>query len=303
MSKLYHVCLSAGNEVMYRSDEDYIRGFNCLAIAIHRTGSKLLADSFMSTHNHSCVVTDCLKDLVHYHRAAYSRYFNRKYHRRGPLGERYPFTIDIIGVYHRIAALSYTLRNALHHGVSPTPFGYAHNSSNVIFQKELGKSVTTDLLPGNKFYHYLPDKSEVPEHYKMSSSGLLLRESVIDIPQVEYFYNTPRNFLFYMNRISGEEWQKEQENEGGTAYTVETIEQGVITSDISAMLKCEYGRENYRRLSDIQVCKLIDNEILPRYGVQSVYQLSAKAKIQIANELWNKYHVSRDKIERCLVMQ
>lgn len=183
------------------------------------------------------------------------------------------------------------------------PFGYAHNSSNVIFQKELGKAVTTDLLPGNKFYHYLPDKSEVPEHYKMSSSGLLLRESVIDIPQVEYFYNTPRNFLFYMNRISGEEWQKEQENEGGTAYTVETIEQGVITSDISAMLKCEYGRENYRRLSDIQVCELIDNEILSRYGVQSVYQLSTKAKIQIANELWNKYHISRDKIERCLVMQ
>lgn len=302
MSKLFHVCLSAGNEVMYRSEEDYIRGFNCFAVALHKTGSALLADSFMSTHHHACVVTDNLKDLVHHHRAAYSRYFNRKYHRRGQLGERDPFTIDVVGVYHRLAALSYTLRNALHHGVSPTPFGYPHNSANVIFQKDLGKSSPADLLPKNKFYHYLPDKAEVPEHYKMHSSGLLLRETVIDVQQVEYFYNSPRNFLFYMNRISGEEWEKEQEKEGGAAYTIGSIEQGVRTPDVASMLKCEYGRENYRRLSDIQVCELIDNEILPLYGVKSVYQLSSKAKIQIANELWSRYRIGRDRIERCLVM-
>lgn len=300
MSKLYHLCISAGNEVMHRSQEDYIRDFNCFAIALHRTGSKLLADSFMSTHHHSCVVTDSLKDLVYYHRTAYTRYFNRKYHRKGRLGERIPFITDVVGVYHRLAALSYTLRNALHHGISPTPFGYPHNSANVIFQKELGKSSPVDLLPRNKFYHYLPDKAEVPEHYIMSSSGLLLRESVIDVQQVEYFYNSPRNFLFYMNRISGEEWEKEQEKEGGAAYTIESIENGVRTPDISSMLKCEHGRENYRGMSDILVCELIDNEIIPRYGVESVYQLSYKVKIEIANELWSRYHISRDRIKRCL---
>ena len=303
MKKTYHLCLSAGDEILFRDLEDYNRGFNCFALALYKTDSIGLVESFMSTHTHQMVQTSFPKDFMYAFRHPYAKYFNHKYQRKGKLGENSHFTMEVVGYNHMVAAASYVLRNALHHGVSPTPFGYAHNSSNVIFQKELGKAVTTDLLPGNKFYHYLPDKSEVPEHYKMSSSGLLLRESVIDIPQVEYFYNTPRNFLFYMNRTSGEEWQKEQENEGGTAYTVETIEQGVITSDISAMLKCEYGRENYRRLSDIQVCELIDNEILSRYGVQSVYQLSTKAKIQIANELWNKYHISRDKIERCLVMQ
>ena len=213
-----------------------------------------------------------------------------------------PFVIDVVGVYHRLAALSYTLRNALHHGVSPTPFAYPFNSSNAIFRRELGKSPVTDFLPRNKFYHTLPDKAEIPEHYKMDKSGLLLRESVIDVEQVEYIYSSPRNYLFYMNRISGEEWMKEQLREEGEAVTLEKIESGVRMNDVSSMLRNEFGRENYRVLSDLQLCTLVDEHILPEYGVQSVYHLNSKAKMNIANLLWQKYRVSRDKIERCLVI-
>ena len=287
---------------MFRSEEDFIRGFNSYAVALARTGSTGLADSFMSNHFHACVETDDIRKLIYHYRTCYSRYFNKKYFRHGGLGEEVPFVIDVVGVYHRLAALSYTLRNALHHGVSPTPFAYPYNSSNAIFRKELGKSPVTELLPRNKFYHTLPDKAEIPEGYKMDKNGLLLRESVIDVQQVEYFYNTPRNYLFYMNRISGEEWDKEQQKEGGAPFNLEKIESGVRMNDISSMLRNEYGRENYRILSDLQLCRLIDDRILPGYGVQSVYQLDSRSKKDIANMIWQKYHVSRDKIERCLVM-
>ena len=287
---------------MFRSEMDYIRGFNCYAVALARTGSIGLVDSLMSNHFHGCVETDDIRKLIYYHRASYSRYFNKKYCRHGALGEEVPFVIEVVGVYHRLAALSYTLRNALHHGVSPTPFAYPFNSSNAIFREELGKSPVTDLLPRNKFYHTLPDKAEIPYHYRMDKSGLLLRESVIDVQQVEYFYNTPRNYLFYMNRLSGEEWEKEQQKEGGEIFTLQRIESGVRMNDISSMLRNESGRENYRVLSDLQLCNLIDEHILPQHGVRSVYQLDSRSKIDIANHLWQKYRVSRDKIERCLVM-
>ena len=302
MKKLYHFCISAGNEVMFRSEMDYIRGFNSFAVALARTGSIGLVESFMSTHFHGCVVTDNIGKLIYHHRASYSRYFNNKYFRHGPLGEQVPFFIEVVGVFHRLAALSYTLRNALHHGVSPTPFAYPFNSSNAIFRTELGKPQVTDLLPRNKFYHTLPDKAEIPEHYKMDKSGLLLRESVLDVRQVEYFYNTPRNYLFYMNRLSGEEWEKEQMKEEGEIFTLETIESGVRMNDISSMLRSEHGRENYGIMSDLQLCKLIDEHILPEYGVQSVYQLDSRYRKDIANGLWQKYRLSRDKIERCLVL-
>ena len=253
---------------MYRSEADFIRAFNCYAVALYRTDSSSLADSFMSNHFHACVETDKIKELIYHYRTAYSRYFNRK--------------------YHRLAALSYKKRNALHHGVAATPFAYPYNSANAIFRMEL--------------YRFLPDKADVPAHYKMNRKGLLLRESVMDIQQVEYFYNTPRNYMFYMNRISGEEWEQEQEKEGGRVLNLSQIESGVKMNDLSSMLKNEYGRRNYTSLSDIGLCEMIDSEILPLYGVQSVYQLDEDSKNRIANHLYMNYHVHGDRIGRCLVL-
>lgn len=302
MRKLYHFCLSAGNEVMFRSDEDYIRGFNCYAVAVARTGSVALVDSFMSNHFHGCALTDDIRELCYHYRSAYSRYFNRKYSRRGPLGEAVPFIIDVVGVYHRLAALSYVLRNPLHHGVAPTPFAYSHNSANAIFRTELGKQPVADLLPRRKFYHTLPDKAEIPQCYKMDRNGLILRESVIDVQQVEYMYGTPRNYLYYMNRISGEEWVKEQLKDGASALGLDEIESGVRMQDVPAMLKNEFGRGDYSAMTDIRLCKLIDNEILPQYDTSSVYLLDEKTKHKIANDLWQQYRLSKEKIVRCLVL-
>ena len=302
MKKLYHFCISAGDEVMFRSQEDFTRAFNCYAYAISQTESNALADSFMSNHFHACAESADIRDLIFHYRASYSRYFNRKYMRRGALGERMPYIIDVVGVYHRLAALSYTLRNAVHHGVSPTPFAYQHNSSNAIFRKELGKDNLIELLPRHKYHMFLPDKVSVPDHYVMSKSGLLLRETVIDVQQVEYIYGSPRNYIYYMNRITGEEWEREQLKDGGTILTLSDIETGVSMNELSAMLRNEHARENYGAISDMRLCEIIDNEILPQYGVLSVYHLSEKAKCKIANDLWSRFRVSKDMLKRCLVM-
>ena len=57
MKKTFHLCLSAGDEVMFRDLEDYHRGFNCFALALYKTGSTGLVEAFMSTHTHQLVQT------------------------------------------------------------------------------------------------------------------------------------------------------------------------------------------------------------------------------------------------------
>ena len=57
MKKTYHLCLSAGNEIMFRDLEDYNRGFNSFALALYKTGSTGLVESFMSNHVHLLVQT------------------------------------------------------------------------------------------------------------------------------------------------------------------------------------------------------------------------------------------------------
>ena len=302
MKKTYHICISAGNETYCRDEHDYVRCFNSLAMAIAETGSSLLAESIMSTHLHKCVRTEWPEELVESHRRKYSRYYNARYKRRGRLGERKPFLITLEGLYHNLAALSYTLRNPLHHGMTPTPFAYPHCSARTIFRKDLGFDIIPDLMPGHNVRAHLPGRCRCPEGWRMDKSGLLLREAVIDTADVEHMYGTPRNFLYHMNRLSGEEWKREQEKdkERIQPITIETIENGITQQSLTQMLHNEHGRNDYRRMTDMQLCHMIDKVILPELNIESVYLLSLQKKSAIAEYLFREYRLSETQIKRCL---
>ena len=303
MKRTYHLCLSAGDEVLFRDQEDYNRGFNCFAIALYKTVSSGLVESFMSTHSHQLVQTEDPTDLMYFFRMSYSMYFNRKYHRSGKLGEKVHFSMEVVGYHHILAASSYVLRNALHHGISPIPYAYPHCSANAIFMKEMGKSPCQRLIDPRHYRRFIGKNAEYPASYKMNESGVFLRESVLDIPQVENLFVTPRAFNWYMSRKSSEEWEAEQgkDNNGKAPINIATIESGVITESTEKMLIYENGKTDYRRPSDIDICTEIDRNILPKYGKTSVYMLTRQEKQQIAEHLYRNLHISERQIRRCLV--
>lgn len=303
MKKTYHLCLSAGDEVMFRDLEDYYRGFNCFACALYKTDSTGLVEAFMSTHTHQLVQTRCLEDFMYAFRQPYTMYFNKKYHRKGRLGEKHHFTMEIVGYHHMIAAASYTLRNALHHGVAPTPYAYPHCSANAIFRKEMGKFYNEPLLPEKSYYRHLGRRCEYPDSYKMTESGIFTRESVLDIPQVEALYGTPRAFNFYMSRKSSEEWEAEQQkdNNNHASITLAVIEKGIGLHDPGKMLSFESGKADYRKISDIELCTELDTLARTQYGRHSVYELTLKEKEQLAEYLYRIRHLSESLIRRCLV--
>ena len=303
MKKTYHLCLSAGEEVLFRDLEDYNRGFNCFAIALYKTVSSGLVESFMSTHRHQLVQTEAPTDLMYFFRMSYSMYFNRKYHRSGKLGEKNHFTMEVVGYHHILAASSYVLRNALHHGISPIPYAYPHCSANAIFMKEMGKSPCQRLIDPRHYRRFIGKNAEYPASYKMNESGVFLRESVLDIPQVENLFVTPRAFNWYMSRKSSEEWEAEQgkDKNGKAPINIATIESGVITESTEKMLIYENGKTDYRRPSDIDICTEIDRNILPKYGKTSVYMLTRQEKQQIAEHLYRNLHIGERQIRRCLV--
>ena len=304
MKKTYHLCLSAGNEIMFRDLEDYYRGFNCFAIALYKTNSTGLVESIMSTHMHSLVQTDSPKDFMMCFRMLYTMYVNKKHGRSGNLGENLHFTSEIVGYHHMLAAMSYILRNALHHGIAPIPYAYPHCSANAIFMREMGKQPKENLLPQKSYYKYLGRTAEYPDSYKMDRNGVFLRESVLDIPQVENLFVTPRMFNFYMSRKSSEEWEAEQSKDQNNSplINIQSIENGVKTDAIEKLLLFENGKADYRKLSDIDICTEIDRNILPKYGKMSVYQLSSAEKTHIANNLYNTYHLNAAQLRRCLAI-
>ena len=138
----------------------------------------------------------------------------------------------------------------------------------------------------------------------MAESGLLVRETVIDVADVEHMFGTPRTFLYYMNRLSSEEWLKEQakDDNGLPPVTLETIEKGISFQSLKSMFSSEGGRCNYNALNDIQLCDVIDSEILPRFNQSSVYRMLSSELQRAAELLRRNYHLPESQIRRCLAI-
>ena len=192
----------------------------------------------------------------------------------------------------------------MHHGVAPLPFAYPHCSANAIFRREMGKFQDEALLPARSYSRFLGRYAEYPDSYKMTESGVFTRESVLDIPQMEALYGTPRAFNFHMSRKSSEEWEAEQKKDanGMPPINLLSIESGVNMHDESKMLIFESGKADYRNMSDIDLCTELDALARNRYGRQSVYQLTLKEKQSIAEYLYRVRHLNESQIGRCLVL-
>ncbi len=313
--KTYHICLSSKNEVMFRSEEDFNRAFNYYALALHKTDSIGLADCFMSNHLHIVVQTSCPDRLMYAFRNSYARYFNYKYQRTGRLGDKNHFIIELDGLYHTLAAISYTFRNPVHHGVTSTPFEYPYSAANSIFREALGKNAKLNLLHKRNYHRFIGKQTIIPEHFLMSESGTFLRHCIMDIQMVENFFTTPRAFNFYMTRKSGSEWIKEQENDNNNkpSITLEMIEEWTGTnnslssqskeSTISRMLKNEYGRNDYRKITDIDLCSKIDNLVTTYLKKPSIYTLTLSEKEFITKIITQEIHISTNQLCRCLAMR
>ena len=289
---------------MFRDLEDYNRGFNCFALALYKTDSIGLVESFMSTHTHQLIQTEDGKEFMRSFRMSYSVYFNNKYHRKGRLGEGNHFTLQVVGHHHFLAAASYILRNPVHHGVSPIPYAYPHCSANALFRKEMGKFLDETTIPAHNYARFIGRRADFPSRYKMTKSGVFTRESVLDIAQMEDRYGTPRAFNYYMGRKSSEEWEAEQQRDGNgeSPINLMTIEQGVNMHDMTKMSVFENGKADYRKSSDIELCTELDCLARNKYGKHSVYQLSPKEKQDIAESLFRSRHIGIDQIRRCLVI-
>lgn len=302
MKRTYHLCWSGGDEVICRTREDYIRCIICLCIAAHVTGSKLLAYCIMSNHVHLCIRSTEIERFITMFRYSYTRYFNSKYHRRGRLGERTFFRIELKGIYHTLAAIAYILRNPLHHGICKTPFEYEFSSVTGIFTKELGHLTSSDEMTDRIVQRKLPSHHKLPSGIKLSRTGRPLPETIIDVADLEHMFASARSYLYYMNRISGEEWEREQEKDNldATPIKLENIEAGVSGTSIREMLGNENGRGRDNVTQDISLCEVIDKFVSQKFPGETVYTLCPEEIAKVAHYIDQRVHVFKDQLSRCL---
>lgn len=263
---------------------------------------RLLAYCLMSNHIHICIRGSNLKKFTKAFRYSYTRYFNSKYNRRGRLGERNFFKLEIRGLAHLLAAIAYILRNPLHHGICKSPFEYEFSSVNAVFAKELGHLRAAQENRSKLPFCQLPSRHKLPSHVVTAYNGVPLASSIIDVNDIEHQFSTVRTYLYFMNRLSGESWEKEQETDknGLPPVRLYDIEAGVSGTDITHMLSNENGRNSTKQINDISLCGLIDDIITQLYKDETPYTLSGKKLNRVADILRSRHFVSEDQLSRCL---
>lgn len=294
MRKTYHLSFSSHDEVLFRNEADMAMGFNCLAESILYTETRALADGEMSTHWHTVSQTDDPKTLSRRFRYSYTRYFNARYKRMGRLGSHDVFTLEIEGYHRTLTALNYVNRQGLHHGLSTSAFGYPYCSANAFFRKSLGKPEPNHLMPDAERYHYLTHNVTVPYNYRMDEKGFLLREDILDIATVEQYYITPRSYLYQMNRYTDENMVNVQKEEKSNTpiVTIDLIERCDPDFDIKQALINEQGKVNRNRMTDLELCRLIDDFYVPRYSRNEVDATLYSLSVSKRNELY--YNLKQD---------
>lgn len=305
MKESYSICFTSHDEVMFRSKEDHGTFVNLMALEGYRTGTEILSDAEMSNHVHINAFTSDPMAFAARTRMSYSKYANRKYGRKGRFGEKGTYVLKVDGFNHQMVLTNYILRNGLHHCASPTAFGYPFCSIRELFAEDLGftpeRASITDRAVISSF---LPRYADFPDTYAMNEDGVFLRRCFMELRRVEQYYASPRNFLYQMNRLTDESWLEEQRKDGtGRPITLADVECGQDERTIAQLLKNEYGRNFSRsRLQDLDVCRLIDRDLLPGCGANSVYQLSETRKQRLARTLLYEYHLPGKQIGRCLVI-
>ena len=304
MKESYHICFTSHDEVLFRDEEDHGMFVNLMALRAFADETEILADAEMSTHVHLNAFTDAPMYYASGLRMSYTRYFNRKYDRKGRLGQKNTFLLKVQGFVHQMVLLNYILRNGLHHCAAATAFGYPYCSVRDMFVEDicLLKDKPVPMSRAD-IASRLPRHVDFPDSFQMNEQGIFVRQSFLELRRAEQYYGSPRNYLYQMNRLTDESWVREQqEDRTGKPITISDIEHA-DEQTIAQMLKNENGRNFSRsRLQDLDVCRLIDKDIIPGLGATSIYQLSESQKRNIGRTLYHDYHLPEHQIRRCLAL-
>ena len=301
---LYHICFTSHNEVLCRSYKDYCMMFNCIAQAVFKTGSSLLAHAIMSTHVHMIAVCADPSNLVMRIRTSYTQMFNHRYKRKGALGDKAFFCSKLEGRRHIAAAISYVIRNPYHHEVCANLYSYPFSSVNQYFKNKIQSfSPVTEAVFRRKKSDIIRIKNHLPDDVDvLRSTGMISYDDVVDSVLVEGYFGSYRAFLFGLNRNDYERWMREQEedDDGLPPVTLGTVEAFLPDREVQLILKQNQHWVNEKRVSDIELCDIIDHQCVPRYGKVSYVQLSHSEVDDVRQSLADALRVSQGQLERCL---
>ena len=303
--KIYHLCYTSHGEVLCRKYLDYCMLFNCIAQATIGTDAQLLAYAIMSTHVHLIVITEQPAAYIQRIRSSYTQMFNRRYRRKGTLGEPSFYSVELIGRRHVTAAISYVLRNPVHHELTSNPYDYEFSSIGLYFRKETRRP--EDMRPKKATKPFATiirrdNRQRLPEGLIFDETGQIEPSQLVNSAVVEGFFGSYAAFDYGLQRRDYQVWETEQlqDRDGQSAITVGIIEPYLSGKDLERILTQSKQWAREKPILDMDICAVVDEKYVSGYGKESYAQLTDSEKVSIADSVKRQYGVGDAVLSRCL---
>ena len=290
--KIYHLCYTSHGEVLCRKYLDYCMLFNCIAQATIGTDAQLLAYAIMSTHVHLIVITEHPAAYIQRIRSSYTQMFNRRYYRKGAFGEPSFFSLELKGRHHVAAAVSYVLRNPVHHELTSNPYDYEFSSIGLYFRKEKRRPEDARQKKVIKRFTTIirrDNRQRLPEGLIFDEAGQIEPSQLVNNAVVEGFFGSYAAFDYGLQRRDYQVWETEQLQD--SYLSVKDIERILTQSK-------QWARE--KPILDMDICAVVDDKYVPGYGKKSYAQLTDSEKVAIADSIKRQYSVGKAVLSRCL---
>ena len=283
MNRLFHL-FSNGDNVLFRTDVDYIHFNNKFAASSYACQLQPLAETTMSTHFHSVVeVTDdaAVDEFAFKLRKAYAMYYCAKYGQ--PLGNSFMISkVEIAGREAALNELLYVMKNPAHHYVTAEVLTYPYSSASCLFLEKMMPSllfeglVSRSVSAGNlskRRMAQLLGRDTIPKDWRIYSNGLILPSSYINGKRARAFWNNNvKAFLYDINRN--------------------------LTDARKEVIKADVLDLRSSGITDIEVCRIIDEHV-SELGKRSFHYLDSDEKGKLARRLADKA-ATGEQIRRCL---
>lgn len=134
----------------------------------------------------------------------------------------------------------------------------------------------------------------------MDRHGRIPLKYFVNTGWTEHLYRTERSFLNSMNRWNTEDWEKEQKKKcpEENPVTLQSAEPGFARylDEMKA-----YERSSFQpRITDLEICRYIDQVILPEMGIASYTGLDNGQKYRVLASVTQHLGASDAQIRRCL---
>ena len=283
MNRLFHL-FSKEENVLFRSDSDYIFFSNKFASSCHACQISPLAETTMSTHFHS-VVEACdemaVKELAAKIKTAYSHHYSAEY--GFALGKALAIShLELSGRESAMNELLYVMKNPVHHYVVSDVLAYPYSSAFYLFMDKLMPAYFIETMlnrtrsAGQLAFHSKKEivgRDDIPDSWLIMDNGMILPTSYLSISRARAFWNNSvKSFLYDLNRNQ-------------TDARKEVIQADVLDIRSSGM-------------SDIEVCRVIDG-FVAEVQRRSFHFLKAEESSRLQRVLAMRA-VPKEQVRRCL---